>query len=166
MQLFKCKLHQCYFTVYIFILTHHPEGNTSISLRYLWNTWTDLCVVSPPSVSSQTDEERQQALQAFTAQSFLGSPQQNTMSSSGSGASAPAFPSPTSSSEHKTKMKRGQRKNQNEKYRFKYLRLRKAARAMIFVSKLLILVKLWLVLLWVSSHILHMWYDIEWSWEF
>ncbi|XP_078022929.1 uncharacterized protein LOC144462685 [Epinephelus lanceolatus] len=32
-----------------------------------------------------TDEERQQALQAFTAQSFLGSPQQNTISSSGSG---------------------------------------------------------------------------------
>ncbi|XP_059186868.1 transforming growth factor beta regulator 1 isoform X2 [Centropristis striata] len=79
-----------------------------------------------------TDEERQQALQAFTAQTFLGSPQQNTLSSSGSGASGPAFPSPTSSSEHRTKMKRGPRKNQNEKYRLKYLRLRKAARAMIF----------------------------------
>ncbi|CAK6967338.1 transforming growth factor beta regulator 1 isoform X1 [Scomber scombrus] len=79
-----------------------------------------------------TDEERQQALQAFTAQSFLGSPQQNAISSSGSGASAPAFPSPTSSFEHKGKMKRGPRKNQNEKYRLKYLRLRKAARAMIF----------------------------------
>ncbi|XP_070761390.1 transforming growth factor beta regulator 1 isoform X1 [Enoplosus armatus] len=80
----------------------------------------------------ETDEERQQALQAFTAQSFLGSPQQNTISSSGSGASAPALPSPTSSSEHKTKMKRGPRKSQNEKYRLKYLRLRKAARTMIF----------------------------------
>ncbi|XP_010755426.2 transforming growth factor beta regulator 1 isoform X1 [Larimichthys crocea] len=79
-----------------------------------------------------TDEERQQALQAFTAQTFLGSPQQNTISSSGSGASVPAFPSPASSSEHKTKMKRGPRKNQNEKYRLKYLRLRKTARAMIF----------------------------------
>ncbi|XP_042270395.1 transforming growth factor beta regulator 1 [Thunnus maccoyii] len=79
-----------------------------------------------------TDEERQQALQAFTAQSFLGSPQQNTISSSGSGTSGPAFPSPTSSFEHKGKMKRGPRKNQNEKYRLKYLRLRKAARAMIF----------------------------------
>ncbi|KAF3693002.1 Transforming growth factor beta regulator 1 Nuclear interactor of ARF and Mdm2 [Channa argus] len=79
-----------------------------------------------------TDEERQQALQAFTAQSFLGSPLQNTISSCGSGASAPAFPSPTSSSEHRAKMKRGPRKNQHEKYRLKYLRLRKAARAMIF----------------------------------
>nr|XP_046246311.1 transforming growth factor beta regulator 1 [Scatophagus argus]XP_046246312.1 transforming growth factor beta regulator 1 [Scatophagus argus] len=79
-----------------------------------------------------TSEERQQALQTFTAQSFLSSPQQNTISSSGSGASAPAFPSPTSSSEHKTKVKRGPRKNQNEKYRLKYLRLRKTARAMIF----------------------------------
>ncbi|XP_026230220.1 transforming growth factor beta regulator 1 [Anabas testudineus] len=79
-----------------------------------------------------TDEERQQALQAFTSQSFLSSPQQNTMSSCGSGASAPAFPSPTSSSDHRAKMKRGPRKNQNEKYRLKYLRLRKAARAMIF----------------------------------
>uniref|UniRef100_A0A673BQ96 Transforming growth factor beta regulator 1 n=1 Tax=Sphaeramia orbicularis TaxID=375764 RepID=A0A673BQ96_9TELE len=79
-----------------------------------------------------TDEERQQALQAFTAQSFLGSPTQNTISSSGSGTPAPAFPSPASSSEHKAKVKRGQRKNQNEKYRLKYLRLRKAARAMIF----------------------------------
>ncbi|XP_008279894.1 transforming growth factor beta regulator 1 isoform X1 [Stegastes partitus] len=74
--------------------------------------------------------ERQQTIQAFTVQSFLGSPQQNT--SSGSGASLPAFPTPTTSSEHKAKMKRGPRKNQNEKYRLKYLRLRKAARAMIF----------------------------------
>ncbi|XP_055370026.1 transforming growth factor beta regulator 1 isoform X5 [Betta splendens] len=80
----------------------------------------------------ENDEERQQALQAFTSQSFLGSPQQHTISSSGSGTSAPAFPSPTSSSDHRVKMKRGQRKNQNEKYRLKYLRLRKAARAMIF----------------------------------
>uniref|UniRef100_A0A3Q4HPR6 Transforming growth factor beta regulator 1 n=1 Tax=Neolamprologus brichardi TaxID=32507 RepID=A0A3Q4HPR6_NEOBR len=79
-----------------------------------------------------TDEERQQALQAFTAQSFLSSPQQNTISGSGSGVSAPTFPSPTTSSEHKAKGKRGPRKNQNEKYRLKYLRLRKAARAMIF----------------------------------
>ncbi|XP_029964045.1 transforming growth factor beta regulator 1 isoform X2 [Salarias fasciatus] len=79
-----------------------------------------------------TDEERQQALQAFTAQSFLSSPQQSTISSSGSGTTAAAFPSPASSSEHRGKMKRGLRKNQNEKYRLKYLRLRKAARAMIF----------------------------------
>ncbi|KAJ4936024.1 hypothetical protein JOQ06_017548 [Pogonophryne albipinna] len=79
-----------------------------------------------------TDEERQQALQAYTAQSFLGSPQHNTLSSSGSGASAHAFPSPTSSSEHRTNMKRGPWKKLNEKYRLKYLRLRKAARAMIF----------------------------------
>ncbi|XP_010784489.1 uncharacterized protein isoform X2 [Notothenia coriiceps] len=80
----------------------------------------------------ETDEERQQALQAYTAQSFLGSPQHNTLSSSGSGASAHAFPSPTSSSEHRSNMKRGPRKKLNEKYRLKYLRLRKAARAMIF----------------------------------
>ncbi|CAB1431011.1 unnamed protein product [Pleuronectes platessa] len=79
-----------------------------------------------------TDEERQQALQTFTSQSFLSSPQQNTVSSSGSGASAGGFPSPASSSEHKTKAKRVSRKTQNEKYRLKYLRLRKAARAMIF----------------------------------
>lgn len=101
---------------------------TSISLSLLFH--------------SQTDEERQQALQAFTAQSFLSSPQQNNISSCGSGASAPAFPSPTSSSDHRAKMKRGPRKNQNEKYRLKYLRLRKAARAMIFVSELLINEKL------------------------
>ncbi|XP_060929283.1 transforming growth factor beta regulator 1 isoform X1 [Limanda limanda] len=79
-----------------------------------------------------TDEERQQALQTFTSQSFLSSPQQNTVGSSGSGASAGGFPSPASSSEHKTKAKRVSRKTQNEKYRLKYLRLRKAARAMIF----------------------------------
>ncbi|XP_031717099.1 transforming growth factor beta regulator 1 isoform X2 [Anarrhichthys ocellatus] len=80
----------------------------------------------------ETDEERQQALQAFTTQSFLGSPQHNTVSSSGSGASGHAFPSPTSSSEHRTKVKRGPRKKLNEKYQLKYLRLRKVARAMIF----------------------------------
>ncbi|KAK7883215.1 hypothetical protein WMY93_029389 [Mugilogobius chulae] len=78
-----------------------------------------------------TEEDRHQALQPYTPQSFLSSPQ-NTISSSGSGTSAPAFPSPASSSEHKVKTKRGQRKNQNEKYRLKYLRLRKAARTMIF----------------------------------
>lgn len=72
-----------------------------------------------------TTEERQQALHAFAAQSFLGS-------SSGSGSSAHAFPSPTGSSEPKPKVKRGLRKNQKEKYRLKYLRLRKTARAMIF----------------------------------
>ncbi|XP_056139437.1 transforming growth factor beta regulator 1 isoform X2 [Lampris incognitus] len=79
-----------------------------------------------------TDEERQQALQTFSTQSFLASPPQTTVSSSGSASSLPAFPSPTSSSEHRAKIKRGPRKNQNEKYRLKYLRLRKAARAMIF----------------------------------
>ncbi|XP_013875398.1 transforming growth factor beta regulator 1 isoform X2 [Austrofundulus limnaeus] len=78
----------------------------------------------------ETDEERQQALQAFTAQAFLTSPSLNA--ASGSGASAPAFPSPSSSSEPKPKAKRGSRKNLNEKYRLKYLRLRKAARAMVF----------------------------------
>ncbi|KAM4567143.1 transforming growth factor beta regulator 1 [Odontesthes bonariensis] len=75
-----------------------------------------------------SDEERQQALQAFSAQAFLGSPQQNTASSSGSGTSVTGL----LSSEHKPKVKRGPRKNQNEKYRLKYLRLRKTARAMIF----------------------------------
>lgn len=78
-----------------------------------------------------TDEDRHQALQPFTTQSFLSSPQ-TTISSSGSGTSGPALPSPASSSDHKVKTKRGQRKNQNEKYRLKYLRLRKAARTMIF----------------------------------
>ncbi|KAM6946460.1 transforming growth factor beta regulator 1 [Aplochiton taeniatus] len=79
-----------------------------------------------------TDDERQQALQAFTAQSLLGSPPHTTFSSSGSAASLPPFPSPSSSSDHKPKNKKASRKSQNEKYRFKYLRLRKAARAMIF----------------------------------
>ncbi|XP_037534032.1 transforming growth factor beta regulator 1 [Nematolebias whitei] len=75
-----------------------------------------------------TGEERQQALQAFTAQAFLTSPSASTAS----GASAPAFPAPSGSSEQKPKTKRGARKTQKEKYRLKYLRLRKAARAMIF----------------------------------
>ncbi|KAL0973316.1 hypothetical protein UPYG_G00201860 [Umbra pygmaea] len=79
-----------------------------------------------------TDDERQQALQSFTPQSFLGSPPQSTFSSSGSAASLPTFPSPTGLSETRTKSKKGPRKNQNEKYRLKYLRLRKAAQAMIF----------------------------------
>uniref|UniRef100_A0A1A7YSG1 Transforming growth factor beta regulator 1 n=1 Tax=Iconisemion striatum TaxID=60296 RepID=A0A1A7YSG1_9TELE len=78
----------------------------------------------------ETDEERQQALQAFTAQVFI--PAQPPSTASSSGASVPAFPSPTSSSEQKTKIKRGQRRSQNEKYRLKYLRLRKASRTMIF----------------------------------
>ncbi|XP_058489951.1 transforming growth factor beta regulator 1 isoform X1 [Solea solea] len=78
-----------------------------------------------------TDEERQQALQAFTTQSFLNSPQQSAISS-GSGTSTAAPPSSAGSSELRAKAKRGSRKNQNEKYRLKYLRLRKAARAMIF----------------------------------
>ncbi|KAG7480194.1 hypothetical protein JOB18_045435 [Solea senegalensis] len=78
-----------------------------------------------------TDEERQQALQAFTTQSFLNSPQRNAIGS-GSGTSAAAPPSSAGSSELRAKAKRGSRKNQNEKYRLKYLRLRKAARAMIF----------------------------------
>lgn len=90
------------------------------------------------SVSTQTDEERQQALQAFAAQSFLGAAQ-HTTSSSGSGSSVHVFSSPISALEHKTKMKRVPRKTQNEKYRLKYLRLRKAARAFVFVSEPLIL---------------------------
>lgn len=81
----------------------------------------------------KTDEERQQALQAFTSQAFLGSPQTSATSSSGSGASVAAYPALSASSEHRPKMKRGLRKTQSEKYRLKYLRLRKAARAMIFV---------------------------------
>lgn len=76
----------------------------------------------------QTDEERQHALQAFSAQSAF--------SSSGSGSSLGPLPSPTSHTESRSKVRKGPRKNQNEKYRLKYIRLRKAARAMIFVSKL------------------------------
>lgn len=71
-----------------------------------------------------TDEERQHALQAFSAQS--------TFSSSGSGSSLGPLPSPTSHTESRPKVRKGNRKNQNEKYRLKYIRLRKAARAMIF----------------------------------
>ncbi|XP_034148529.1 transforming growth factor beta regulator 1 isoform X3 [Esox lucius] len=80
----------------------------------------------------ENDDERQQALQSFTPQSFLGSPPQSNFSSSGSAASLPTFPSPTGLSETRLKAKKGPRKNQNEKYRLKYLRLRKAAQAMIF----------------------------------
>ncbi|XP_077397868.1 uncharacterized protein LOC144033558 [Festucalex cinctus] len=81
----------------------------------------------------ETDAERQQALKAFTAQAFLGTPQHHTVSVSGPGVAAAAatFPSPTIS-ENKAKMRRGARKKMNEKYRLKYLRLCKAARAMIF----------------------------------
>lgn len=75
---------------------------------------------------AQTDEERQQALQAFSAQSAFSS----------SGSSLPSG-SPHGHSEHRPKVKKALRKNQNEKYRLKYLRLRKAARAMIFVSRAL-----------------------------
>ncbi|XP_050991294.1 LOW QUALITY PROTEIN: transforming growth factor beta regulator 1 [Labeo rohita] len=71
-----------------------------------------------------TDEERQHALQAFSAQS--------TFSSSGSGSSVGPLPSPTGHAESRPKVRKGPRKNQNEKYRLKYMRLRKAARAMIF----------------------------------
>uniref|UniRef100_A0A8C1X006 Transforming growth factor beta regulator 1 n=1 Tax=Cyprinus carpio TaxID=7962 RepID=A0A8C1X006_CYPCA len=72
----------------------------------------------------ETDEERQHALQAFSAQS--------TFSSSGSGSSLGPLPSPTSHTESRPKVRKGNRKNQNEKFRLKYMRLRKAARAMIF----------------------------------
>lgn len=71
-----------------------------------------------------TDEERQHALQAFSAQSAF--------SSSGSGSSLGPLPSPTSHTESRSKVRKGPRKNQNEKYRLKYIRLRKASRAMIF----------------------------------
>ncbi|XP_036440911.1 transforming growth factor beta regulator 1 isoform X2 [Colossoma macropomum] len=70
----------------------------------------------------ETDEERQQALQAFSAQTAFSS----------SGSSLPSDPSPHGHSELRPKVKKVLRKNQNEKYRLKYLRLRKAARAMIF----------------------------------
>uniref|UniRef100_A0A8C1TCM9 Transforming growth factor beta regulator 1 n=1 Tax=Cyprinus carpio TaxID=7962 RepID=A0A8C1TCM9_CYPCA len=71
-----------------------------------------------------TDEERQNALHAFSAAA--------TYSSSGSGSSMGPMPSPTSHPESRPKVRKGPRKNQNEKYRLKYMRLRKAARAMIF----------------------------------
>lgn len=64
-------------------------------------------------------------MQAFSAQSAFSS----------SGSSLPSG-SPHGHSEHRTKVKKALRKNQNEKYRLKYLRLRKAARAMIFVSRI------------------------------
>ncbi|KAM6932863.1 transforming growth factor beta regulator 1 isoform 2-T2 [Lycodopsis pacificus] len=112
--------------VFALLATHATTSGSGVPRE------DQISVLLSPSASSQTDEERQQALQAFTTQSFLGSPQHNTVSSSGSGASGHAFPSPTSSSEHRTKVKRGPRKKQNEKYQLKYLRLRKAARAMIF----------------------------------
>nr|XP_057936493.1 transforming growth factor beta regulator 1 [Doryrhamphus excisus] len=82
-----------------------------------------------------TNDERQQALQAFTAQAFLGPGQQNALPASGPGSATTTTTTtmaPFPSSENKAKMKRGARKKQNEKYRLKYLRLRKAARAMIF----------------------------------
>lgn len=79
-----------------------------------------------------TDDERQQALRAFTAQPFLATPAQPSFSSTGSGPPLPSFTSPPGVSEPKTKVKKVLRKSQNEKYRLKYLRLRKAARAMIF----------------------------------
>ncbi|MGH0178967.1 UNVERIFIED_CONTAM: hypothetical protein FKN15_000418 [Acipenser sinensis] len=86
-------------------------------------TWLD---------AAQTDDERQQALRAFTAQPFLATPAQPSFSSTGSGPPLPSFTSPPGVSEPKTKVKKVLRKSQNEKYRLKYLRLRKAARAMIF----------------------------------
>ncbi|XP_056622684.1 transforming growth factor beta regulator 1 isoform X2 [Triplophysa dalaica] len=72
----------------------------------------------------ETDEERQQALQSFSAQS--------TFSSSGSGSSLGPVPSPTSHPEPRPKVKKAPRKSQNEKYRLKNIHLRKAARNMIF----------------------------------
>lgn len=108
-----------------------PEGSSSMFRCFLSRFFQPTCVCS------QTDEERQQALQAFAAQSFLGAAQ-HAASSSGSASSAHVFSSPLSSSEHKTKAKRVPRKTQNEKYRLKYLRLRRAARAFVFVSGLLI----------------------------
>lgn len=113
------------------ILIRHPEGSASVSSATP-ASFKRADFFQPTSAFSQTDEERQQALQAFTAQSFL---TQHAASSSGSGSSVHVFSSPISSSEHKTKMKRVARKTQNEKYRLKYLRLRKAARAFIFVSR-------------------------------
>lgn len=74
----------------------------------------------------QTDEERQQALQSFSAQS--------TFSSSGSGSSLGPVPSPTSHPEPRPKVRKAPRKNQNDKYRLKNIHLRKAARTMIFVG--------------------------------
>ncbi|XP_054649944.1 transforming growth factor beta regulator 1 [Dunckerocampus dactyliophorus] len=80
----------------------------------------------------ETNDERQQALQAFTAQAFLGPGQQSALPASGPGSTSTTTVAPFPSSENKAKVKRGARKKQNEKYRLKYLRLRKAACAMIF----------------------------------
>lgn len=118
--------------IFLFLSTFHRPERKQARRHQILSTCVCLCTPPLPS-SPQTDEERQQALQAFTAQAFLTSPSLNA--ASGSGASAPAFPSPSSSSEPKPKPKRGSRKNLKEKYRLKYLRLRKAARAMVFVSK-------------------------------
>jgi len=116
------------FVLFIYLFCLH--FTTLRAMRASCSVTLNTTVFYPPSASSQSDEERQQALQAFSAQAFLGSPQQNTGSSSSSGTSVTGL----LSSEHKPKVKRGPRKNQNEKYRLKYLRLRKTARAMIFVS--------------------------------
>ncbi|XP_062860953.1 transforming growth factor beta regulator 1 isoform X2 [Trichomycterus rosablanca] len=72
-----------------------------------------------------TDEERQQALQAFSAPTAF-------QSSGPSLPSVPSVSSPHSHSEPRPKVKKPVRRNHNEKYRLKYLRLRKAARTMIF----------------------------------
>lgn len=138
-QSFSCEFHQCPFIISVSFssitrkATQALASNTPGACEQI----SSFLPTSLPPVFSQTGEERQQALQAFTAQSFLGS-SQHTIPGSGTGPSAHAFPSPASSSERKTKMKRGPRKNHNKKYRLKYLRLRKTARAMIFVSNILI----------------------------
>ncbi|XP_026865902.2 transforming growth factor beta regulator 1 isoform X1 [Electrophorus electricus] len=67
-----------------------------------------------------TDEERQQALQAFSTQTAFSS------------SALPSAPSPHGHPEPRSKARKTLRRNQNEKYRFKYLRLRRAARAMVF----------------------------------
>nr|XP_061828716.1 uncharacterized protein LOC133614614 [Nerophis lumbriciformis] len=79
----------------------------------------------------ESNDEHQQALQAFSAKAFLGPAQQNPASGQSS-SSTTTTATPFPASENKAKMKRGARKKLNEKYRLKYLRLRKAARAMIF----------------------------------
>lgn len=117
------------------VVYQHVQVFQSILLR---------CFKCHVTLFSQTNEERQQALQAFAAQSFLAS-------GSGPGTSAHAFPSPSSSSEPKPKAKRGPRKNQREKYRLKYLRLRKTARAMIFVSLFSFFVLLYLKLFFLAT---------------
>ncbi|XP_061917856.1 uncharacterized protein LOC133659137 [Entelurus aequoreus] len=79
----------------------------------------------------ESNDEHQQALQAFSAKAFLGPAQQNPASGQ-SGGSTTTTATPFPASENKARMKKGARKKLNEKYRLKYLRLRKAARAMIF----------------------------------